>query len=69
MPKMKTHRGAKARFKVTGSGKIMRRHQGKNHLLQKKSSGRKRRLAIASILSLDPEAPPCQRGRGHRRRS
>jgi large subunit ribosomal protein L35 len=42
---MKTHRGAKARFKVTGSGKIMRRHQGKNHLLQKKSSGRKRRLA------------------------
>ncbi|MEZ5381086.1 MAG: 50S ribosomal protein L35 [Microthrixaceae bacterium] len=44
MPKMKTHRGAKARFKVTGSGKLMRRHRNKNHLLQKKSSARKRRL-------------------------
>ena len=44
MPKRKTHRGAKARFKVTGSGKVMRRHRGKNHLLSKKSAARKRRL-------------------------
>ena len=45
MPKTKTHRGAAARFRVTGSGKIMRRQTRLNHLLEKKSSRRKRRLA------------------------
>ncbi len=44
MPKMKTHRGAAKRFKVTGSGKIMRRNSNLNHILEKKSSKRKRRL-------------------------
>jgi len=44
MPKMKTHRGAKKRFKVTGTGKIMRRKAGMNHILEKKSPARKRRL-------------------------
>jgi large subunit ribosomal protein L35 len=42
MPKMKTHSGAKKRFKVTGSGKLMRRKAGKNHLLEHKSSKLKR---------------------------
>jgi large subunit ribosomal protein L35 len=42
MPKMKTHRGAKKRFKVTGSGKITRRQINKNHILEKKSPKRKR---------------------------
>ncbi|MEX0851259.1 MAG: 50S ribosomal protein L35 [Gaiellaceae bacterium] len=42
MPKMKTSRGAKKRFKVTGAGKILRRHAMKSHNLEKKSSKRKR---------------------------
>jgi large subunit ribosomal protein L35 len=45
MPKMKTHRGAAKRFKVTGSGKIMRRKAFRAHLLEKKPSKRTRRLA------------------------
>jgi large subunit ribosomal protein L35 len=38
MPKMKTHSGAKKRYKVTGSGKILRRQINRNHLLEKKPS-------------------------------
>jgi len=45
MPKMKTHRGAAKRFKVTGSGKIMRRQAYRAHILRKKPSTRTRRLA------------------------
>ncbi len=45
MPKNKTHSGAKKRFRVTGSGKLMREHAGKRHLLEHKSSRRKRRLS------------------------
>ena len=45
MPKMKTHRGAAKRFKVTGTGKIMRRKAYKSHILEKKSPARKRRLS------------------------
>ena len=44
MPKMKPHSGAKKRFRVTGTGKIMRRRANHNHLLEHKSSTRKRRL-------------------------
>jgi large subunit ribosomal protein L35 len=44
MPKMKTHKGAAKRFKVTGSGKITRRSGNLNHILEKKSPARKRRL-------------------------
>ena len=44
MPKMKTHSGAKKRFRVTGSGKIMRRQAGKMHLNEHKPSKRTRRL-------------------------
>jgi large subunit ribosomal protein L35 len=51
MPKMKTHRGAAKRFKVTGSGKIMRRHAYLNHILEKKSPARKRRLAQETELA------------------
>ena len=42
MPKTKTGSGAKKRFKVTGSGKVTRRHAMKSHNLTKKSSKRKR---------------------------
>lgn len=45
MPKMKTHKGAAKRFKVTGSGKLTRRRANLNHILEKKSAKRKRRLA------------------------
>jgi len=45
MPKMKTDTGAKKRFKVTGTGKIRRRRAFTNHLLEKKSATRKRRLS------------------------
>jgi len=48
MPKQKTDRGAVARFKITGTGKIRRRQQNRGHLLEKKSSVRTRRLATKS---------------------
>jgi large subunit ribosomal protein L35 len=44
MPKMKTHRGAAKRFKVTGTGKLRRRQAFMNHILEKKPSTRTRRL-------------------------
>jgi large subunit ribosomal protein L35 len=44
MSKMKTHRGAAKRFKVTGTGKLMRRRANRNHILEKKASTRTRRL-------------------------
>jgi large subunit ribosomal protein L35 len=42
MPKMKTHSGAKKRFKVTASGKVRGRHANSSHILEKKSPKRKR---------------------------
>ena len=44
MPKMKTHRGAAKRFKMTGTGKILRRKAYRAHLLENKPSRRTRRL-------------------------
>ena len=44
MPKMKTHKGAAGRFEVGKRGRIKRRRSGHNHILEKKSSKRKRRL-------------------------
>ncbi len=51
MPKMKTHRGAAKRFKTTGKGKLVRRRRNRNHILEKKSSSRKRRLAMEAELN------------------
>jgi large subunit ribosomal protein L35 len=45
MPKMKTHSGAKKRFKRTAGGKLRARHAMTSHILQKKSAKRKRRLS------------------------
>ncbi|MBV9099735.1 MAG: 50S ribosomal protein L35 [Candidatus Dormibacteraeota bacterium] len=42
MPKIRTHRGAKKRFRITSTGKVMRRKAFRSHLLEKKSSKRKR---------------------------
>ncbi|MCV7299974.1 50S ribosomal protein L35 [Mycobacterium barrassiae] len=44
MPKAKTHSGASKRFRVTGSGKIVRQKANRRHLLEHKSSRRTRRL-------------------------
>lgn len=51
MPKMKTHRGAAKRFKVTGSGKIKKAKAYKSHILEKKSSKRKRNLRKSGLVS------------------
>lgn len=44
MPKNKSHSGARKRFRVTGTGKVLRRQAHRNHYLQHKPSQRKRRL-------------------------
>ncbi len=49
--KAKTRKAVAKRFKVTGSGKVLRRKQGKRHLLQKKSRKRKRNLGKATLVS------------------
>lgn len=51
MPKQKTHSGAKKRFRVTGSGKIMKQQAGMRHNLEVKASKRKRRLNADQSLS------------------
>lgn len=51
MPKMKTHRGAAKRLRVTGTGKVARRRAGKSHLLEHKSAHRKRRLRQGTLIS------------------
>ena len=50
MPKMKTKSAAKKRFRVTGTGKIKRKHAYKSHILAKKSVKRKRNLRHATIV-------------------
>ncbi|MEJ7817240.1 MAG: 50S ribosomal protein L35 [Thermoleophilaceae bacterium] len=56
MPKMKSHSGAKKRFKKTASGKIRGRHAMTSHILEKKSPGRKRRLGRPVIIA-KPDRP------------
>jgi large subunit ribosomal protein L35 len=56
MPKQQSHSGAKKRFSVTGSGKLMRRHGMKSHILEKKSPKRKRALASAQPVAKANEA-------------
>lgn len=50
MPKMKTHKGASGRFEVTKKGKLKRRRSGHNHILEKKSAKRKRRLNTGTTV-------------------
>ena len=50
MPKMKTVSGAKKRFKLTGSGKLKRKHAFKSHILTKKSTKRKRNLTKFTLV-------------------
>ena len=56
MPKMKTHSGAKKRFKTTATGKVKGRHAYTSHILEKKSPKRKRHLGQDAMIS-DHDAP------------
>ena len=51
MYKIKTHSGAKKRFKFTATGKVLRAHANKSHILTKKT--RKRKRFLRSISTLD----------------
>jgi large subunit ribosomal protein L35 len=51
MPKMKSHSGAKKRFKKTGSGKLQGRHAYSSHILEKKSPKRKRDFGMDRTIS------------------
>ena len=54
MPKLKTHKGAKSRFHITGSGKLMRTKCGKSHLRRKKAARTKRLYdEMISVSSAD----------------
>ena len=50
MPKVKTKSGAKKRFKVTGTGKIKRKHAFKSHILTKKGTKQKRNLTHSGLV-------------------
>jgi large subunit ribosomal protein L35 len=65
MPKQKTHSGAKKRFKITGTGKLLRRHGMKSHILEKKSPKRKRQMSRdQSVAKVD--VPTLERMLGRR---
>ena len=56
MPKMKSHSGAKKRFKKTATGKLRARHANSSHILEKKSPKRKRGFRRDAVIS-DHDAP------------
>ena len=60
MPKMKTHSGAKKRFKVTATGKVRARHPFTSHILEKKSPKKKRALGRPAIMH-ENEVPRIKR--------
>ncbi|HXA30315.1 MAG TPA: 50S ribosomal protein L35 [Candidatus Angelobacter sp.] len=51
MPKIKTHKGTQKRFRVTATGKVMRRHAQMSHMLEKKSEKRKRLFGMQHPVS------------------
>jgi large subunit ribosomal protein L35 len=61
MPKMKSHSGAKKRFKVTAGGKIKRRGAYHTHILTKKDPKRKRRLRRQAIVKTRGEVKTLKR--------
>jgi large subunit ribosomal protein L35 len=60
MPKIKTHSGAKKRFKVTANGKVRARHAMKSHILTKKNAKRKRRLGRPMLVD-DADIPKVKK--------
>ena len=61
MPKVKRHKGATKRFKVTGSGKVRRYKAFKSHILTKKTSKRKRRLRQGGLVATNGEVKHVKR--------
>ena len=61
MPKMKTHKGAKKRFSVTGTGKVRRLKANKSHILTKKDARRKRRLRRPTTVATNGEVKVIKR--------
>ena len=55
MPKVKTKSGAKKRFKLTGTGKIKRKHAFKSHILTKKETKQKRNLTHMALVHKSDE--------------
>ncbi len=51
MPKMKTHSGAKKRFKITGTGKVLREQANRRHMFESKPTTRTRRLAADVVVA------------------
>lgn len=56
MPKVKTNSGAKKRFKLTGTGKIKRKHAFKSHILTKKTTKQKRALTHMGLVHKSDES-------------
>ena len=56
MPKLKTHRGAAKRFKVTGTGKVKRSRAYKSHILTDKPAKRTRRLRTGTMVAKSDQA-------------
>ncbi len=61
MPKMKSHKGARKRFSLTGSGEVKRGKAFKSHILTKKTSKRKRRLRRAALIKTRGEVKRIKR--------
>ena len=51
MPKLKTHKGIKKRFKLTAKGKLRYKHPGAGHLMDTKNAKRRRRLGAAAVVT------------------
>jgi len=60
MPKLKTHKGAAKRFRLTATGKVKRGHSHARHILTSKTTKRKRQLDIDSMVS-DADEKPTKR--------
>jgi large subunit ribosomal protein L35 len=61
MPKMKSHKGARKRFSITGSGEVKRGKAFKSHILTKKTAKRKRRLRRAALIKTRGEVKRLKR--------
>ena len=66
MPKMKTHSGAKKRFRVTATGKVRGRKAFSTHILEKKSPKRKRKQRLPVVIS-DHDVPRVKTLLGEKR--
>jgi large subunit ribosomal protein L35 len=60
MPKIKTNRGAAKRFKITGSGKIVRNKAFSSHILTKKTTKRKRNLRKSALVDATNRKQVCR---------